>query len=252
MGLDRACHCRRLPISDCFVAPLELHSSRDEAILANLPLVKRIAASLYNLRSFDGIPFDEYVQYGAEGLIQALDRFDAMQGARFETFATHRIRGAIINGLEKATEVNQQVSTLRKIAQERIQSLLERTDANFEGDAPLDQAFTRLIDVSVGLAVAYMLEDTCLYQSDLHVQHWHDGETNLAFKQVQNKLQDAMQKLNDAEQAVLDQHYFQHQSYDWIAQSMNVTKGRVSQLHRQAITKLRTAIAVGSFDALIG
>lgn len=223
---------------------------REQAILAHMPLVKQIAASIFNLRSFDGVPFEEYVQFGAEGLMQAYDRFDPEQGVRFETYARHRIRGAIINGLERSTEVNQQVSTLRKMAQERIDSLLAAGEPEEEHNG--SDALARLVDISLGLAIAYMLEDTALFCPDHSLQHWDDGANNLSYKQLQQKLHDAFSCLTDSEQGVIDQHYFQHQSFDWIAQHLSLSKSRIAQLHRQAIRKMRTQISISHFNELIG
>lgn len=218
--------------------------------MAYMPLVKMIAGTLFSARSFDGVPFEEYVQYGAEGLIQAMRRYDPQQGVKFESYASHRIRGAIITGLEKATEVNQQVSTLRRMAQERINSLAALQPAPSRKATP-QESFDRLVEVSLGLAVAYMLDDSSLF-SDRTPTHWDDGASNLAYKQLQTRLLAAVQDLSQNEQKVLDQHYFQHEPFDLIAQHLGLTKGRISQLHRSALTKLRATLAVSHLGELIG
>jgi RNA polymerase sigma factor for flagellar operon FliA len=218
--------------------------------MAYMPLVKMIAGTLFAARSFDGVPFEEYVQYGAEGLLQAMKRYDPTHGVKFESYASHRIRGAIVSGLEKATEVNQQVSTLRRMAKERIDSLAASDPANAKKLTP-QESFDRLVEVSLGLAVAYMLDDSSLF-SDRTPTHWDDGASNLAYKQLQTRLLAAVQLLSQNEQKVLDQHYFQHDSFDLIAQQMGLTKGRISQLHRSALTKLRSSLAVRHLGELIG
>lgn len=218
--------------------------------MAYMPLVKMIAGGLFSVRSFDGVPFEEYVQYGAEGLIQAMHRYDPTQGIKFETYASPRIRGAIITGLEKATEVNQQVSTLRRMARERLESLAATQPASTKKLSP-QESFDRLVEVSLGLAVAYMLDDSSLF-SDRSPTHWDDGASNLAYKQLQTRLLAAIQHLGQNEQKVLEQHYFRHDSFDLIAQDMGLTKGRVSQLHRSALAKLRTTLGAKHLGELIG
>jgi RNA polymerase sigma factor for flagellar operon FliA len=221
-----------------------MDSPQDELVMKYLPLVKRIAGALFGVRFFDGVPFEEYLQFGAEGLMQAIQRYDPSVGARFETYAQYRIKGAIITGLEKSTEINQQVATLRRMAQERIDSLVEEDpgEGGVEGAAAPD-AFQRLIQVSLGLAVAFMLEDSSMFQKGESTR-WDDGASNLAYKQMQRKLTSAMDALSDKERAVVQSHYFEHLSFEETARSLKLTKGRISQLHRSALRKLRDSLAV--------
>ncbi|MGC4061437.1 MAG: sigma-70 family RNA polymerase sigma factor [Aquabacterium sp.] len=225
----------------------------DDIVVQYLPMVKKIAGSLFGLRFFDGVPFEEYVQFGAEGLLQAIQRYDPTLGAKFETYAQHRIKGAIMSGLEKSTEVNQQVATLRRMAQERIDSLIDAADEGQPRPQVTDAqaAFDRLVNVSLGLAVAFMLDDSGLFQSGTATS-WDDGPNNLAYKQLQQRLMGAMNSLNDKERAVLEWHYFQHESFEVAAQQLGLSKGRISQLHRSALQKLRQALTVRQLGKLIG
>lgn len=227
-------------------------SPQDEVVNAYLPLVRKIAGSLFGVRHFDGVPFEEYIQLGVEGLLQAFRRYDPALGAKFETYAQHRIKGAIMSGLEKATEVNQQVATLRRMAQERIDSLVDdpETTGGAQADDP-QAAFNRLVEVSLGLAVAFMLDDSGLFQSEDRTS-WDDGPSNLAYKQLQQKLTAAMSSLNDKERAVLEWHYFQHESFEVAAEQMGLSKGRISQIHRSALRKLREALTVHQLGDLTG
>ena len=228
-------------------------SAHDERVEQHLPLVKRIARSLYAQRSFDGVPFEEYLQFGAEGLLQALGRYDPGHGAQFETYASHRIRGAILSGLEKSTEVNQQVATLRRLSKERIDSL-RASDEDSALDLPVNDpqgAFDRLVNVALGLAVAFMLEDSGLY-TGTEPTHWDDGAANLAYKQLQQRLLDAMATLTKQEHTVLDWHYFQQESFVDVAAHLGLTKGRISQIHRSALLKLRQAMQASRLGELLG
>lgn len=237
------------------LSPLDpdLQLLRDEQVELHLPLVKKIAGTLFSQRYFDGVPFEEYVQLGLVGLLQAIDRYDPLAGAKFETYAQYRIKGSIMSGLEKATEVNQQVVTLRRVARERIESLISTPSSATASPAVVDAqgSFDRLVEVSLGLAVAFMLEDSALFRSG-EGTCWDNGENNLAYKQLQQKLGSAMTVLTDRERAVMESHYFQHESFDVIAQNISLTKGRVSQLHRQALSKLRQALTVRPLGELEG
>jgi len=217
---------------------------RDDLVAMYLPMVRKIAGSLFAQRHFDGVPFDEYMQFGAVGLLQSIDRYDPRHGVKFETYAQHRIKGAIVSGLEKSTEVNQQVATMRRIAHERIDSLVDAPAPITPGGAPNPRAaFDKLVEVSLGLAVAFMLDDSALFR---------DGPNNLAYKQLQQRLFGAMAALNDKERAVLEAHYFQHEAFEEIAQQLALTKGRISQLHRNALAKLRQALTLQPLGELFG
>lgn len=215
-------------------------------------MVRKIAGALYGIRSFDGVPFEEYMQFGIEGLLQALQRYDPSQGAKFETYAQHRIKGAIMSGLEKSTEVNQQVVTLRRLAQERMASILAASPSDVSAtEQPIASTpFDRLVQASVGLAVAFMLDDSALFREG-ESNSWDDGASNLAYKQLQGKLQAAMDTLTDKERTVLDWHYYRHESFELAASEMGITKGRVSQLHRSALQKLRRALSAHHFGELV-
>lgn len=224
---------------------------QDDEVARHLPLVRKIARTIFAQRSFDGVPFEEYVQFGAEGLLQALERYDPERGAQFDTYATHRIRGAILSGLEKSTEVNQQVATLRRLAQERMESLCAGDEEAASSVSGPQEAFGRLVNVALGLAVAFMLEDTRLY-ADSEPTHWDDGAANVAYKQLRHRLRQAMDSLNEQEKAVLERHYFGQESFVTIAAHLSLTKGRISQVHRAALLKLRDSIKQYRLDDLSG
>jgi RNA polymerase sigma factor for flagellar operon FliA len=225
---------------------------RDDLVAMYLPMVRKIAGSLFAQRHFDGVPFDEYMQFGAVGLLQSIDRYDPRHGVKFETYAQHRIKGAIVSGLEKSTEVNQQVATMRRIAHERIDSLVDAPAPITPGGAPNPRAaFDKLVEVSLGLAVAFMLDDSALFRPEGGTS-WDDGPNNLAYKQLQQRLFGAMAALNDKERAVLEAHYFQHEAFEEIAQQLALTKGRISQLHRNALAKLRQALTLQPLGELFG
>ena len=69
-----------------------------------LPFARSVAVGLYSKRLDDTVPFEDYIQYANLGLLEAIERFDVERGLAFTTYATYRIRGAVLNGLETATE----------------------------------------------------------------------------------------------------------------------------------------------------
>src|SRR5579875_688847 len=76
--------------------------ARGELITRYWPLVKYEAKQIRMRLSYQAAPLGDLQSYGAEGLIRAVDRFDPGRGVRFATFATHLIRGAILDGVRSA------------------------------------------------------------------------------------------------------------------------------------------------------
>lgn len=224
----------------------------DDVVMRHLPLVRRIAGSVFGMRVDDGVPFEEYVQFGLEGLLQSMLRYDPARGAQFETYASHRIRGAILSGLEKSSEINQQVATRRRLTQERLSSLIELPAAEPSQEVPESpRGLAHLIDVAIGLAVAFMLEDTGLYQNE-QGSHWDDGPANLAYKQLHDRLHKALVELDESEQRVIELHYFRHIPFETIASELKLSKGRISQIHRKALLKLRQTLSQSGLGEFTG
>src|SRR5262249_31189929 len=101
------------------------HSSRDAALRARLIQrylhLARVAAKRYfRFRSDDFVPFEDYLQYARIGLVEAIDDYDPGREASFETYSSYRIRGALLNGLGRESEVAAQRSFWRTRIQERL------------------------------------------------------------------------------------------------------------------------------------
>jgi RNA polymerase sigma factor for flagellar operon FliA len=221
----------------------------EDLVVMHLPLVRALAARLYRLRWDDSVGFDEYCQMGALGLVEAAGRYDPSRGAQFSTFASWRITGAILNGLERSTELHQQSGARRRMIQERSQSLAEAHGTRSATEAPhaLEAVLARLADAAVGLAIGFMLEGSGMY-SDGTERTRRDGYASLATGELAGRLRQAVDSLPVAERAVITSHYFQQQPFQDIAARLKLSKGRISQLHRRAIERLHAAMA----DDMIG
>jgi RNA polymerase sigma factor for flagellar operon FliA len=214
----------------------------ERQVLDNLPLVRMIAARLYRLRWGESVGFDDYLQYGTLGLIEAARRYDAGRGAKFSTYASWRIAGAILNGMESATEQHQQIAERKRRTGERARSLCEAATPPAV-DAGVEAAFARIADVAIGLAVGFMLEGSGMYSDGTEALH-RDGYTSLATRRMQASLVDAVERLPEREREVVRAHYFEQQPFGDIAEKLSLTKGRISQLHKQALTRLKNELAV--------
>lgn len=216
-------------------------AARQALVLLHLSFAKVLAAKLYGRRFSDDVAFDDYLQFASVGLIEAVDRYDPALGASFKTFAAHRIQGAVLSGVDGLTEKLRQLEVRRSIKRERLASLGARDGA--EGDA-----FGRLASMAVGLALGFMLEDVGMYQAE-GGSYGDNSYSEVESRQARDRLLKAVQALPEREGQIIRHHYLQQIPFDQIAESLKLTKGRISQLHRRALTSLHLELkGSGSFD----
>jgi RNA polymerase sigma factor for flagellar operon FliA len=200
---------------------------------AYLPLVRRIAGGLYARRVLSDVSFEEYYQYGVVGLLEAMKRYDAMKHAAFNTYATFRIRGAILNGLTHESEKRAHNEYLRRLRRECV----EKNDEHMNSP---DGGFRYLMNLAVRLALGYVLE--------------RDPDDSVAVDSVRFdrteflglclQVHGAVETLPERERNVIEAHYYEQLSFEQVAERLEVSKGRVSQLHRAGLDLLQKQLLV--------
>jgi len=234
-------------------------AARDLLIRHYLPYARMMAATVYGRRTHDDVEFEDYLQLARIGLVEAVDRFDPSQGAQFKTFASKRVQGSILNGLVRLTEKNQQISVRTRLQQERMAAIKEAAaQGSIEGsegerhsaasDArSADKLFKYLAEVGIGIALGVLLEDTGMVDAEAfdskagahaispEVSYFRKTE----IRQLGAVLRGLVDQLSDQQKTVIRHHYLQEIPFDEIAARMNVTRGRISQLHRQGLLRLR-------------
>jgi RNA polymerase sigma factor for flagellar operon FliA len=218
-------------------------TARDRLIEAYLPFVRVMAAKVYAGRIDSDLEFNEYLQFGTIGLIESVDRFDPALGIGFKTFSAHRINGAILSGLETLSEKRVQISTRKRLQIERRDSAKATL-----ADKGSKDLFQQLAEVAIGLALGYILDNPVTYQHEdaTVADHQYAG---LEMEQLRHRMQGLIGTLPQRERMVIKYHYLNQFPFTQIADTMGITKGRVSQLHRNALELLRTSMrAVSACD----
>lgn len=249
-GEGQAHDRNELAVAELWRKHIELRDAdaREALIMMHLPYARAVAAGLYAKHVNHEAEFDEYMQWATLGLIEALDRYDPERGAQFTTYAFVRIRGAIRDGLEHISDRQEQLSLHRRLMAERT-AAVERSVAAELGTG--GEVFDRLARVSVGLMLTFFLDGTGMI---------HDEEGalpdacygTLVLKQSRKQVKELISYLTPREQSVVKLHYLQGLTYSEIASVLNITRGRISQLHEQALTRLRRLFAgreIGGIDA---
>lgn len=177
-------------------------------------------------------------QWAYEGLLQAIDSFDPLRGCPFEAFARPRITGSVRDGFASLSERDAQFSQRRRIERERLKSFKEREDA--QGGEDAIQALAR---IAAGLAVGLMLDGTRLIAGDNDPDPAPDAYESLAWRQLQKRIADEIDRLTANESAVIRQHYDHGLSFAQVADLLGLTRGRISQLHHAALIKLKKRLS---------
>ncbi|MBC8796450.1 RNA polymerase sigma factor FliA [Shewanella algae] len=212
------------------------------------PLVKRIAHHLL-ARLPASVQLDDLLQAGMMGLLEASSKFDGSKGAKFETFAGIRIRGAMIDEIRRGDWVPRSVHrNNRRVAQvmDELEQELGRDARDSEIaerlDMSLDEYHHILNDVSTGKIIG--IEDLggapdVLVSEDMPAD---DTFEDLAQSQFQSALTDAIKRLPERDALVLSLYYDEALNLKEIGAILEVSESRVSQIHSQAMLRLKAKL----------
>ena len=215
------------------------------------PLVKRIAQHMM-VRMPASVQVDDLIQAGMIGLLEAAKKFDASQGASFETYAGIRIRGAIIDEMRRGDWVPRSVHRNSRKINETIQHLemsLGRDATSTEiADAmgmDINEYHAMSHDVVCGRLFSIdenPLEDESSdipVSSDTAFVPPHEQAHLLSLKSA---LAEAIKDLPEKEQLVLSLYYNEELNLKEIGQILEVSESRISQIHSQAALRLRSKL----------
>lgn len=208
-------------------------AAREALFSRHLPFARQIAARRYRQLTTADVEFEDLVQLACTGLLEAIDRYDPALGVPFRGYAAKPILGRVLDGLAKASEVRGQIAFRARLGRERMRSL---SDTEPREGAP--DALTRLVDLAVGLAIGFMLDEatSTLEAADRQPNAYE----SLAWKETLRRLATEVETLGERERLVLRHHYFNGMQFDQVAGLLGLSKGRVSQMHRAALTTLKT------------
>lgn len=222
-----------------------------EGVEKYLPLVKHIAGRL-SISLPSHIEQDDLIGYGVFGLLDALERFEPSKGVKFETYATLRIRGAIIDGLRIMDWVPH--SARQKV--KKVQDAFYQLEVELGRAATTEEA-ARFLGIEMKelegiLAQAQVMSLTSIDEtaatqdgdSSSALDFIHDPAAEEAFTEVENEerlklLEQAIAKLPEKEQLVVALYYQEELTLKEIAAVLKLSESRISQLHSQAILRLR-------------
>ncbi|URI07985.1 RNA polymerase sigma factor FliA [Aquincola tertiaricarbonis] len=216
------------------------------------PLVRRLAHQMI-AKLPANVEIDDLIQVGMIGLNDALGRFDAAQGVQFETFATQRIRGAMLDelrGSDWMSRGNRRQQRNIEAAVHKLEQKLGRAPQESEIAAEMGITlveYQELLGKVRGTQLVY-LEDLSGDEGDDDYLERHVGTEDanpmavLQDMRMRTALVEAIKLLPEREQYVMSMYYEHDMNLKEIAAVLKVTESRVCQLHSQSIARLRVKL----------
>ena len=223
------------------------YSVRQELIIEYVPLVKLVAGRLA-IYLGSNVEYDDLVSYGIFGLIDAIDKFDYGKGIKFETYASLRIRGSILDQIRKMDWIPRSVRQKQKAISEAAKKLEAMLGPNYA-----DEDMAKELGISeeeyntwlsqTNISNVSSLDDIMEQGSD--VKNTGSGSSNIdpessvVKEELKEQLVRALSALTEKEKKVVMLYYYEELTLKEISRVMEVSESRVSQLHSKALTKMR-------------
>lgn len=221
---------------------------REQIIIEYAPLVKVVAGRL-SMYLGKNVEFDDLVSYGIFGLIDAIDKFDTGKDVKFETYASLRIRGSILDQIRKMDWIPRTVRQKQKKIEEAIKAVEMRTGKNATDEeiaAELNVSENELLDWQSQLKVTnvvslneFVEQGTEPVMEAHHNSHFIQPEDMISQQELKQMLQEALALLTEKENKVVLLYYYEDLTLKEISEILGVSESRVSQLHTKAIIKMR-------------
>ena len=221
---------------------------REQIILEYASLVKVVAGRLSMYLGYN-VEYEDLVSYGIFGLIDAIDKFDLTKNVKFETYASLRIRGAILDQIRKMDWIPRSVRQKQK--------LIDAANAKFEteyGRSATDEELAVELDVSIdeyytmqgqtNVTNLISLDEFVEQGSEMRMDpagnsHFEQPEKAIEKEELTKMISEALQLLTDKERQVVMMYYYDEMTLKEISLVLEVSESRVSQLHTKALVKLK-------------
>jgi RNA polymerase sigma factor FliA len=227
---------------------------RDRLVLYYTPLVKQVVSKWFSNLP-DHVSRDDLTSSGIIGLIKAVERFDPDKGFKFETFGYHRIRGAILDELRTYDIMPRRLRLKAREVQKAIEILEMELNRH-----PTESEIAEKLGLEAGeyhelvsqlnpirfFPITDALDDNGewkLFKSLAAALDGFDDAEGMAEKQeLKNVLLGAVQSLPKNERMVVALYYYEELTMKEIGVVLKVSESRVSQIHTQAVLRLRNAL----------
>jgi RNA polymerase sigma factor for flagellar operon FliA len=226
-------------------------ADKDHLLTEHMPLVKRLAHHM-KAKLPPSVEVDDLIQAGMMGLLDAINRYEETHGAQFETYAVLRIRGAMLDELRNNDWMPRSTRQNMRKVEAALSSLQQRL-----GRPPSESEVAKSLKMSLG-DYQDLLADSGGHQL-VYYEDFHDDDGNDSFldryavddddplrtlleTDFRQAVIDAIDNLPPREKMLMGLYYEEELNLKEIGAVMGVSESRVSQLHTQAVARLRAAL----------
>ena len=234
--------------------------AREKIILEYAPLVKVVAGRLSMYLGYN-VEYEDLVSYGIFGLIDAIDKFDCLKDVKFETYASLRIRGAILDQIRKMDWIPRTIRQKQKKIEAVIREIEQTT-----GHGATDEEIARGLGISEGEYLDWQsqMKITGLVSLNEYMEQGSDvsqdygrhttsrfeaPEERIEKEELAKVLGEALQLLTEKEQKVITLYYYEELTLKEISSILEVSESRISQLHTRALKK--TKVKMGNYMGIL-
>lgn len=221
---------------------------REKIIVEYAPLVKVVAGHLHMYLGHN-VEYDDLVGYGIFGLIDAVDKYNSGKEVKFETYASLRIRGAILDSIRKMDWIPR---TLRQ-KQKRIDAVIKEIESQTGRNATDEQIASKLgigteelqewyskMKISAVVSLnEYVEQGSEIPMDATGNSHFETPERVVERDETKRMLAQSLEILTEKEKKVILLYYYEELTLKEISRILEVSESRVSQLHTRALQKLR-------------
>ena len=223
---------------------------KEKIIMEYAPLVKVVAGRLSMYLGYN-VEYDDLVGYGIFGLIDAIDKFDLCKEVKFETYASLRIRGAILDQIRKMDWIPRTIRQKQKKIDQAMKEI-EVREGRPATDTEIAQALgiteDEYIDWQGQMKVTGVVSLNEFMEQGSEIEsepgqisyHFDSPEEVLEKSELKEVLMEALELLTEKEKKVILFYYYEELTLKEISSILEVSESRVSQLHTRALQKMKT------------
>lgn len=234
---------------------------REEIILEYVPLVKIVAGRL-SMYLGHNVEYEDLVSYGIFGLIDAIDKFDNLKEVKFETYASLRIRGAILDQIRKMDWIPR---TIRQ-KQKRIDSIIKEIEMT-TGRVATDEEIAQSLGISdeeyaewqskAKVTNIVSLNEFMEQGSEVPMEKgsqksstFDSPEESIEKEELKKMLMESIETLTEKERMVIVLYYYEELTLKEISHVLDVSESRISQLHTKGLQKMKKKM--GNYMGILG
>lgn len=224
---------------------------REKLILEYAPLVKVVAGRLSMYLGYN-VEYEDLVSYGIFGLIDSIDKFDCLKEVKFETYASLRIRGAILDQIRRMDWIPRTIRQKQKKIESVIREI-EQTTGHSASDEEVAVALgisdDEYLDWQTQMKITGLVSLNEYMEQGSDVSQDYSRQTTARFESPEESVEkeeltkmlgEALELLTDKEKKVITLYYYEELTLKEISSILEVSESRISQLHTRALQKMKT------------